>query len=128
MIMEAKQTKVNDLWTRTLTIFNCVHRPARPLRLTSTAASSTIKYSSPVIALGPSDWPGLTTTPAPGCVPSLQPAGPPLLLCFEKSVNLGSGTWSQMCFHERRARILFMFDVDLSKRSANALWVTLPFV
>jgi hypothetical protein len=32
-----------------------------------------------------------------------------------------------MCFQERRARILFMFDVDIPKRSANALWVTLLF-
>jgi hypothetical protein len=75
-IMEAKQTKINDLWARTLKIFNCVRRPARPLRLTSTAARSTLKYSSPVIALGPSGRAGLTTTRAPGCVPSLQPAGP----------------------------------------------------
>jgi hypothetical protein len=76
MIMEAKQTRVNDLWAGTLKIFNCVRRPARPLRLTSTAASSTLKYSSPVIELGPSGGPGLTTNPAPGHVPSLQPAGP----------------------------------------------------
>jgi hypothetical protein len=77
MIAEAKQTKVNDLWARTLKIFDCARRPARPLRLTSTAASSTLKYSSPVIALGPIGRPGFTTTTAPGCVPA------PLLLCFE---------------------------------------------
>jgi hypothetical protein len=79
--MEAKQTKVNDLWARTLKIFNCVRRPARPLRLTSTAASSTLKDLSPVIALRPSGRPGLITTTR---LRAIAAAGRfPLLLRFE---------------------------------------------
>jgi hypothetical protein len=111
MIMEAKRTKVNDLWARTLKIFNCVRSIARPLRLTSTAASSTLSIHR-LIALGP-----LRATAAAGPTPAV----------LRKSVNLGSGAGSQMCFQERRARILLMFDVDMPKRSANELWVTLPF-
>jgi hypothetical protein len=33
-----------------------------------------------------------------------------------------------MRFQERRARMFFTVDVEMPKRSANALWVTLPFV
>jgi hypothetical protein len=51
------------------------------------------------------------------------------LWVVRKMVEFGKvGARSQMCFQERRARILFMFDVDMPKRSANSLWVTLPFV
>jgi hypothetical protein len=32
-----------------------------------------------------------------------------------------------MRFQERRVSIFFTFDVEMSKRWANAVWVTLPF-
>jgi hypothetical protein len=87
----------------------------------------TLKYSLPVIALGPSGRPVFTTTTT-ARMRAIAAAGRPTHAVFRKSVNLGSGAGSQMCFQERLARILFMFDVDMPKRSANALWLTLPFV
>jgi hypothetical protein len=96
MIVEAKQTKVNDFWARTLKIFNCGRRPARPLRLTSTAASSTLKYSSPVIALGPSGRPVFTTTTTTTRLRAIAAAGRPTPAVLRKSVNLGSGAESDV--------------------------------
>jgi hypothetical protein len=88
MIMEAKQAKVNDLGARALKIFNCVRRPARPLRLTPTAASSTLKYSSPVIALGPSGRPVFTTTTR---LRAIAAAGRPHSCCASKIRKAGVG-------------------------------------
>jgi len=80
-----------------------------------------------VAAWGLRGRPGLTTTPAPR-LRAIAAAGRPHSCCASKIRKPEVGRGSQMCFQERRARILFMFDVDMPKRSANALWVTLPFV
>jgi hypothetical protein len=93
MIMEAKQTKVNDLRARTLKVFNCGRRPARPLRLTASAASSTLKYSSPVIALGPSVRPSHNPRSRRRAIAA---AGRPTPAVLRKSVNPGPGAESDV--------------------------------
>jgi hypothetical protein len=123
MIKEAKQTRVNDLWAGTLKIFNCVRRPTRPLRLSSTAASSTLKYSSPVISLGPSGRPVFTTTTR---LRAIAAAGGPAPDVLRELVNIeirheakcvsrsaGPGSFSCLMSTFRSARPASLGEVSL---------------